>query len=195
MAAITADSGDRAFFGHPKGLAYLAFTEAWERFSYYGMIALLVLYMTKQLLLPGHVENIVGFEGVRWLAEHTYGGGQTMTVVALASAIYGFYSSTVYLTPFFGGLLADWVLGRTRTVVLGACLMAAGHFLMAFDVSFLAALACLMLGSGCLKGNLATQVSELYSEEDHRRADAFQIYFIGIQVGAIFGPVVTGYLV
>src|SRR5215218_6173131 len=138
MSDTAAERDDRWFFGHPKGLAYLAFTEAWERFSYYGMIALLVLYMTKQLLLPGHVENIVGFEGIRWLAEHTYGGGKTMTVVALASAIYGFYSSTVYLMPFFGGLLADWVLGRTRTVILGGVLMATGHFLMAFDASFLA---------------------------------------------------------
>ena len=124
-AAATAEADDKAFFGHPKALGFLAFTEAWERFSYYGMVALLVLYMSKQLLLPGHVENIVGFEGARWLVEHTYGGGKTMTVVALASGIYGFYSSTVYLTPFFGGLLADWVLGRTRTVVLGAFLMAA----------------------------------------------------------------------
>lgn len=193
-AATTAEADDKAFFGHPKALGFLAFTEAWERFSYYGMVALLVLYMSKQLLLPGHVENIVGFEGARWLVEHTYGGGKTMTVVALASGIYGFYSSTVYLTPFFGGLLADWVLGRTRTVVLGAFLMAAGHFLMAFDASFLAALACLMLGSGCLKGNLATQVGGLYPATDNRRADAFQIYYIGINAGAIFGPPVASYL-
>src|ERR1044072_4183597 len=129
-AGAVLEQGDDSFLGHPKGLAYLAFTEAWERFSYYGMIALLVLYMTKQLLLPGHVENIVGFEGVRWRPAHPDGGAKTMTFVALASAIYGFYSSTVYLTPFFGGLLADWVLGRTRTVILGAVLMATGHFLM-----------------------------------------------------------------
>ena len=192
--AAAADRNDRWFFGHPKGLAYLAFTEAWERFSYYGMIALLVLYMTKQLLLPGHIENIVGIGPMRWLMEHTYGGGKTMTVVALASAIYGFYSSTVYLTPFFGGLLADRLLGRTRTVVLGACLMAAGHFLMAFDQSFLAALGCLMLGSGCLKGNLATQVGGLYGPADNRRADAFQIYYLGINAGVIFGPTITAYL-
>jgi POT family proton-dependent oligopeptide transporter len=192
--AQAADRDDRWFFGHPKGLAYLAFTEAWERFSYYGMIALLVLYMTKQLLLPGHVENIVGMGPMRWLMDHTYGGGKTLTVVGLASAIYGTYSSAVYLTPFFGGLLADHVLGRTRTVILGACLMAAGHFLMAFDQSFLAALTCLLLGAGCLKGNLATQVGELYGPEDTRRADAFQIYYIGINGGVIFGPTVTSFL-
>ncbi len=194
MAAATAEANDRWFMGHPKGLAFLAFTEAWERFSYYGMTALLVLYMTKQLLLPGHVEHVAGFDAARAFFTNTYGGGQAMTVVALASAIYGFYSSTVYLTPMLGGLLADWVLGRTATVILGACLMALGHFLMAFDVSFFLALICLMLGSGCLKGNLATQVGGLYSATDNRRADAFQIYYLGINGGVIFGPMITGIL-
>jgi POT family proton-dependent oligopeptide transporter len=194
MTAVTTGADDRWFFGHPKPLAFLAFTEAWERFSYYGMTALLSLYMTKQLLLPGHVENIAGFGWARSFIQHTYGGGHAMTVVALASAIYGFYSSTVYLTPTLGGLLADRILGRTPTIILGACLMAAGHFLMAFDVSFLGALACLMLGSGCLKGNLATQIGGLYAEGDNRRADAFQIYYLGINGGVIFGPLVTGLL-
>ena len=118
--------------------------------------------MTKQPLLPGHIEHVAGIRGGPLVLHHVYGGGRTLTVVALASSICGFYSSTVYLTPIFGGLLADYVLGRTRTVVLGACLMALGHFLMAFDVSFLVALVCLMLGAGCLKGNLATQVGSLY---------------------------------
>jgi POT family proton-dependent oligopeptide transporter len=194
MTAVTTGADDRWFFGHPKPLAFLAFTEAWERFSYYGMTSLLVLYMTKQLLLPGHVENIAGFGAARAFFTSTYGGGHAMTVVALASAIYGFYSSTVYLTPTLGGFLADRFLGRTNTVVLGACLMAAGHFLMAFDISFLAAITCLMLGSGCLKGNLAAQVGGLYSDGDNRRADAFQIYFLGINAGVIFGPTVTGLL-
>ena len=194
MTAAVADPNDRWFFGHPRPLAYLAFTEAWERFSYYGMTALLVLYMTKQLLLPGHMEHIVGFGVARSFFEHTYGGGKAMTVVALASAIYGFYASTVYLTPTLGGLLADWVLGRTWTIILGACLMAMGHFLMAFDASFLGALTCLMLGSGCLKGNLAAQIGGLYGETDNRRADAFQIYYLGINGGVIFGPLVTGLL-
>lgn len=189
---VTAD--DRSFLGHPKGLAILAFTEAWERFSYYGMTALLVLYMSKQLLLPGHIEHVAGFDAALAFLKPIYGGGKAFTVLGLASAIYGFYSSTVYLTPMFGGLLADYVLGRTRTVILGACLMALGHFLMAFDLSFLIALICLMLGAGCLKGNLATQVGGLYSEKDNRRADAFQIYFLGINAGVIFGPLVTGTL-
>jgi POT family proton-dependent oligopeptide transporter len=194
MTVTAANADDHWFMGHPKGLAVLSFTEAWERFSYYGMTALLVLYMSQQLLLPGHVEHVAGFDAARWFFNHTYGGGRVLSTLALASAIYGFYSSTVYLTPLFGGLLADWVLGRTGTVILGACLMALGHFLMAFDVSFLVALGCLMLGSGCLKGNLATQVGGLYSAGDNRRADAFQIYFLGINAGVIFGPTVTGIL-
>ena len=188
--AGASDADDRAFFGDPKALAYLAFTEAWERFSYYGMQTLLVLYMVHQLLLPGHVEHAVGLGVLRgWLAH-----GRPLGDQAFASAIFGLYAGLVYLTPILGGFLADRLLGRTPTVILGACLMAAGHFLMAFDTSFLLALVCLMLGSGCFKGNLATQVGSLYSEGDNRRADAFQIYYMGISAGVIISPFVTGTL-
>ncbi len=190
MAAVTTGTDDRWFFGHPKGLAFLAFTEAWERFSYYGMQTLLVLYMVHQLLLPGHVENIAGFIPFRGLLEHDH----PLSNQALASAVFGLYTGLVYLTPFFGGLLADRVLGRTKTIILGACLMALGHFLMAFDQSFLAALLCLMLGTGCFKGNIATQVSHLYAENDGRRADAFQIFYLGINAGVIVSPWVVGNL-
>src|SRR5436309_11534573 len=98
MTAVTPNTDDRSFMGHPKALAFISFTEAWERFSYYGMTALLVLYMTKQLLLPGHIENVLGIDAARWALGRTYGGGQALSVVGLASAIYGFYASTVYLT-------------------------------------------------------------------------------------------------
>jgi POT family proton-dependent oligopeptide transporter len=127
---------DRSFLGHPRGLGYLAFTEAWERFSYYGMQTLLVLYMVNRLLHPGHIEHIAGFGPFRHLLESIYRG--PLSVQALASAIFGLYTGLVYLTPIGGGLIADRVLGRTRTITIGALLMAAGHFLMAFDVSFLA---------------------------------------------------------
>jgi POT family proton-dependent oligopeptide transporter len=182
-----ADGHDRAFLGHPRGLGYLAFTEAWERFSFYGMQALLVLYMVKELLLPGHVENVAGFETLRAL----YGGldGQP-----LASAIFGTYTALVYLTPILGGLLADRVLGKRRTVLLGAVTMAAGHFLMAFEVSFLLALLCLILGSGMFKGNIASQVGSLYKPADLRRADAFQIFYLGINAGVIASPLIVGTL-
>jgi POT family proton-dependent oligopeptide transporter len=192
-AASAVDRQDRAFFGHPKGLGYLASTEAWERFSYYGMLALLVLYMNGQLLKPGHVEHVVGLSLLRPILERIYGGGRHFSNQALASSIFAVYSSTVYLTPLLGGMVADW-LGRTRTIIVGACVMALGHFLMAFDASFLLALTCLMFGAGCLKGNIATQVGGLYSRDDNRRADAFQIFFVGINVGAIFGPILTGRL-
>jgi POT family proton-dependent oligopeptide transporter len=154
------------------------------------MQTLLVLYMVHQLLLPGHIEHIAGFDAFRSLIDRKH----NMSNQALASATFGLYAGLVYFTPFFGGLLADRVLGRTRTIVLGACLMALGHFLMAFDVSFLVALVCLMLGSGCFKGNIATQVGQLYSETDNRRADAFQIFYLGINAGVIVAPFVTGTL-
>src|SRR5690349_6868740 len=141
MAVTTADSGDRAFLGHPKALGYLAFTEAWERFSYYGMQSLLVLYMTKQLLLTPHVERIAGFSAFESFIQSVYHPG--VSTQAVSSAIFGLYTSLVYLTPILGGIVADRLLGKTKTIILGALLMAAGHFLMAFDVSFLLALLCL----------------------------------------------------
>jgi proton-dependent oligopeptide transporter, POT family len=181
------DPHDRSFLGHPKGLGYLAFTEAWERFSYYGMQALLVLYMVNELLLPGHVENIAGFEALRSL----YGGldGQP-----LASAIFGTYTALVYLTPILGGFIADRLLGKRRTVLLGAVTMAVGHFLMAFELTFLLALLCLIVGSGLFKGNIASQVGSLYKPEDLRRADAFQIFYLGINAGVIASPLIVGTL-
>jgi len=183
---------DRDFLGHPRGLAYLGFTEGWERFSYYGMQTLLVLYMVHQLLLPGHIEHIAGFAAFRAAIEHLYGG--PLSTVALASAIFGLYTGLVYLTPIGGGLLADRLLGKTRTVMLGALLMAAGHFLMAFDVTFLVALLCLLTGVGCFKGNLASQVGALYAQGDLRRADAYQIYYLFISGAVIVSPLITGTL-
>ena len=132
------------FFGHPKGLVYLAFTEMWERFSYYGMTALLALYMTKQLLMPGHAEHVVGLAALR----HVFELRGPMSDVAFASLIYGWYSGLVYFTPVLGGLIADRLLGTRATVVLGALLMSAGHLAMSFDQSFLIALLVLIIGSG-----------------------------------------------
>jgi proton-dependent oligopeptide transporter, POT family len=183
---------DHSFVGHPRGLAYLAFAEGWERFSYYGMQTLLVLYMVRQLLHPGHIERIAGFNLFRATLERAY--GTPLSTVALASAIFGLYTGLVYLTPIAGGIIADRWLGRTRTVTIGALLMAAGHFLMAFDVSFLVALSCLLIGVGCFKGNIASQVGSLYAPADLRRADAFQIYFLFINGAVIISPLITGTL-
>ncbi len=186
------DPEDRSFFGHPRGLAYIAFTEAWERFSYYGMQSLLVLYMVNRLLHPGHIEHVAGFGPFRHLLETVYRG--PLSVQALASAVFGLYTGFVYLTPIAGGLIADRLLGRTRTITIGALLMSAGHFLMAFDVTFLLALVCLLSGVGCFKGNLASQVGALYATGDNRRADAFQIYYIFINAGVIAAPLIAGTL-
>src|SRR5205809_964532 len=182
---------DRSFIGHPRVLGYIAFTEAWERFSYYGMQALLVLYMVNRLLHPGHIENIAGFGPFRHTIESVRG---SLSNQALASTIFGLYTGLVYLTPIAGGWIADRVLGRTRTVTIGALLMAAGHFLMAFDFSFLLALLCLLTGVGCFKGNLASQVGALYPVGDNRRADAYQIYYLFINASVIIAPLVTGTL-
>jgi len=192
MTTTTADAGDRAFFGHPKALGYLAFTEAWERFSYYGMQSLLVLYMTKTLLLSPHVDQIVGFDAFQAVIQAVYNPG--VSVQKLSSAIFGLYSSLVYLTPILGGIIADRWLGKTRTILIGALLMAAGHFLMAFDATFLLALLCLVLGTGCFKGNIAGQVGSLYGEGDNRRADAFQVFYLGINAGVIAAPLIAGTL-
>src|SRR5215203_1661670 len=118
---------DRTFLGHPRGLAYLAFTEAWERFSFYGMTALLVLYMVNQLLLPGHVENIAGFAGFRSALESLAG---PLSTQALASRIFGLYSGFVYFTPILGGVIADRWIGQRNAVVIGALLMSGGHIAM-----------------------------------------------------------------
>ena len=185
------DRHDRAFLGHPVGLGWLAFCELWERFSFYGMQALLVLYLTNYLFLPQNIGQVAGMDALRAWIERATGPRSPQQ---LASAVFGLYAGFVYLTPLFGGLLADRVLGRTKTVVIGACLMALGHFLMAFEFSFLIALTCLLVGVGCFKGNIAAQVGDLYAPGDKRRASAFQIFLLAVQIAVILAPIVCGTL-
>jgi POT family proton-dependent oligopeptide transporter len=184
-------AGGRTVFGHPRGLVFIASTELWDRISFHGMQALLVLYMVGQLLLPGHIERIAGFAQLRAVIEAVTG---PLSPQALASQIFGIYVGLVYFTPVFGGILGDRLLGRIRAVSLGALLMTAGHFCMAFDESFLAALLLLILGAGLLRGNLAPQLGDLYAPDDRRRATAFQIYTCAITLGAFIAPLVTGLL-
>ena len=198
MTELALDSPDRprpstrTFFGEPIGLAYLSFTEAWERFSYYGMTALLVLYMSQALFMPGHIEHIAGFASLRHALESVRG---PMSTLALASQIYGLYTGFVYFTPVLGGLIADRLLGRKIAVAIGAVLMSAGHIAMAFDASFLLALVLLITGCGLLKGNISTQVGALYAEDDgNGRTRGFSIFSMGINVGAVAGPLVCGLL-
>jgi proton-dependent oligopeptide transporter, POT family len=181
----------RTAAGHPVGLWFLAFSEAWERFSYYGMQTLLVLYMASHLFVGNRQARVHGFAAFRAALEGLYGPQST---AGLASLVFGLYTGMVYLTPIAGGLLADRALGRTRVIVLGACLMIAGHFAMAFEASFLPALALLAVGTGCFKGNIASQLGALYPADDPRRSRAFQIFYLGISVGAVAAPLVCGTL-
>ncbi|MGA9203637.1 MAG: peptide MFS transporter [Pseudolabrys sp.] len=178
-------------FGHPRGLAYLFTTEMWERFSYYGMRALLVLYMVKYLFTPQRTTEIVGLTPFRHALEFVFG---PLAPQPLASQIYGFYTGLVYLTPILGGLLADRVIGQRRTVIIGAALMAIGHFMMAFEHLFLIALGFLILGNGAFKPNISTQVGSLYAPGDRRRDRAFSIFYVGINLGAFLAPLVCGTL-
>jgi proton-dependent oligopeptide transporter, POT family len=195
MAFSTADPKDAAaardLFGHPRALTFLFATEMWERFSYYGMRALLVLYMVKYLLLPGQAENVIGLGTLKQMYEAMFG---PLGVQAFSSQIYGLYTGLVYLTPVFGGLLADRVLGQHRTILLGAALMAIGHFIMAFESLFLVALTLLILGNGAFKPNMSAQVGGLYAPGDRRRDRAYSIFYVGINLGAFLAPLVCGTL-
>jgi POT family proton-dependent oligopeptide transporter len=163
----------------------------WERFSYYGMRSLLVLYMTKFLLLSDHSGDVIGLAALKRALEGLFG---PLEVQPLSSQIWGLYTGLVYFTPIFGGLLADRVLGQRRTVVVGATLMAIGHFMMAVEQLFLFALLALILGSGCFKPNISTQVGGLYGESDPRRDRAYSIFYVGINLGAFLAPLVCGTL-
>jgi proton-dependent oligopeptide transporter, POT family len=181
------------FLGHPAGLYFLFFTEMWERFSYYGMRALLVLYMVDHLIGSARAgtSHVIGFGALSRGIESVFG---PLATQPLASQIYGLYTAFVYFTPIFGGILADRVLGQRKTVILGAILMAIGHFLMASESLFLLALVVLILGNGCFKPNLATQIGNLYPLGDPRRDRAYTIYYAGVNLGAFLAPLVCGTL-
>ncbi len=178
-------------FGHPKGLSVLFATEMWERFSYFGMASLLVLYMVKYLLLPGQVEAVLGYRAVKAALESVFG---PLSPQPLASQIFGFYTGLAYLTPILGGYLADRFVGQRNTAVIGALLMATGHFLMAFEALLFVALGFLILGIGAFKPNVSTQVGSLYAPDDPRRLRAYSIYYVGINIGAFLAPLICGTL-
>src|SRR5687767_3771345 len=169
----TTPSQDRSFFGHPRGLSTLFFTEMWERFSYYGMRALLLLYMTAPLTAGG-----LGFDAAQ--------GG----------AIYGLYTSMVYMATLPGGWIADRLIGPRRAVLYGGILIAAGHFSMAASAlsMFYLGLFLIVIGTGLLKGNVSVMVGKLYAEGDIRRDAGFSIFYMGINLGAFIAPLICGYL-
>src|SRR3954462_14218885 len=154
------------WFGQPRGLTVLFLTNMWEQFSYYGMRALLVYYMTSTLLF-----------------------GQEK-----ASSIYGFYTAFAYFTPIIGGTIADRWLGKRRAVTIGAVVMAAGHFMMAFQPAFYFALATIALGNGLFLPTLPSQINDLYSARDPRRPWAYNVYYVGVNIGGFLAPLVCGTL-
>ncbi|HUO92881.1 MAG TPA: peptide MFS transporter [Rhizomicrobium sp.] len=154
------------WFGHPAGLTILFLTETWTQFSYFGMRAILIYYMTKELLI-----------------------GQQH-----ASLIYGYYAAAFYFTPIVGGVIADRVLGKYRAVVLGAVLMALGHFMMTFESLFYPAMAAVALGNGFFLPSLSSQINSLYASDDPRLASAYNIYYVGINLGAFVAPLLCGWL-
>jgi POT family proton-dependent oligopeptide transporter len=164
---------DTGFFGHPRGLSTLFFTEMWERFSYYGMRALLILFMTAPLTAGG-----LGFD------------------TATAGAIYGLYTSMVYMTTLPGGWIADRLIGQRRAVLYGGIIIASGHFCMAFSSlsTFYLGLFLIVIGTGLLKGNVSVIVGRLYGKDDIRRDAGFSIFYMGINLGAFIAPLVCGYL-
>ena len=181
----------KQLFGHPRALSFLFATEMWERFSYYGMRALLVLYLVKHVLLPEHSEQVIGLAALKSGLESIFG---PLEPQPFASQIYGTYTALVYLTPVLGGLLADRVLGQRKTVVIGASFMAVGHFMMAFEPLLLFALLTLILANGLFKPNISTQVGGLYKEGDPRRDRAYSIFYVGINLGAFLAPLICGTL-
>jgi POT family proton-dependent oligopeptide transporter len=185
----TGQLGAHQPLSHPKGLYYLSFTEMWERFSFYGMSALLTLYMVKELLLPENAAQVVGLASLRDMMEFR----GPMSDVAFSAIIYGWYAGLVYFTPIIGGWVADRLLGAKRTVMIGVLLMSAGHLAMSFYSTFLLALLLLIFGSGFLKGNISAQVGALYPKGDESmRSRGFTIFSTGICIGAASGPFLTG---
>jgi POT family proton-dependent oligopeptide transporter len=172
-APIAAREHDTSFFGHPRGLSTLFFTEMWERFSYYGMRALLILFMTAPL-----AEGGLGFD------------------TAVAGAVYGLYTSMVYLTTLPGGWVADRLIGQRNAVFYGGVLIACGHFSMAFPTlaTFYLGLVLIVIGTGLLKGNVSVIVGQLYAPTDIRRDAGFSMFYMGINLGAFIAPLICGYL-
>lgn len=192
-SALDTVRSHKTILGHPAGLFVLFFTEMWERFSYYGMRALLVLYMINYLIknVQSGAIHVFGFQSLQRGLESVYG---PLNIQPLASLIYGLYTAFVYFTPFFGGIIADRILGQRKTVVIGGILMAIGQFLLAADSMFLFGLVFLIIGNGCFKPNISTQVGSLYPPGDPRRDRAFTIFYMGINLGAFFSPLVCGTL-
>ncbi|MEG3089254.1 peptide MFS transporter [Sphingomonas sp. PB4P5] len=162
----TVSTDERTWFGQPRGLTILFLTNMWEQFSYYGMRALLVYYMTKQLMM----------------AQGT------------ASLVYGTYTACAYFTPIIGGVIADRWLGKRRAIVIGGSIMATGHFMMAFEPLFYPALAVIAIGNGLFLPSLPSQIDDLYAPGDPRVGWAYNVYYVGVNIGGFLAPLICGTL-
>jgi len=177
--------------GQPRGVGVLVLVEGLFNFAFYGLRIMLVLYMTRQVLLPGHAEHVAGLAPLRGVLEHAYG---PLSVVAFASVVFGLFSSIAYLTPLAGALIADRWLGRTRAILVGGLLLVIGSALLTSEASFVIALLCLLPGVGLCGGNLTAQLGELYGRDDPRRGDGFQLYYLAVDAGVIVAPLICGTL-
>ncbi len=164
--STTADTHEKTWFGQPRGLTILFLTNMWELFSYYGMRTMLVYYMTKHLLFAQEK----------------------------ASFVYGTYTAMAYFTPIVGGVIADRYLGKRNAVIVGGSIMALGHFLMAFESMFYPALATIALGNGLFLPSLPSQINDLYAADDPRRGRAYNVYYVGLNLGGLMAPLVCGTL-
>jgi POT family proton-dependent oligopeptide transporter len=173
LAPVSKPSSEPTWFGHPRGVSTLFFVEMWERFSYYGMRAFLILYMTAPAVNGG-----LAFDDGK------------------AGKIYGLYTGSAWMATIGGGLVADWLLGQYRSVFLGAILITLGHFTLAFQTlaSFYAGLILIVIGTGLLKPNASTMVGSLYEADDPRRDAGFSVFYMGVNLGAAIGPLIAGYL-
>jgi proton-dependent oligopeptide transporter, POT family len=192
MAMAETAAKESQLFGHPRGLTFLFTTEMWERFSYYGMRAILVLYLTNFLLLQPTADHVIGYHAMKNAFEAVV--GRSLGVQPFSSLIYGLYTALVYLTPFFGGIIADRWIGQRFSVIIGGVIMAVAEFVLMSPQLMFVGLFLLIIGNGFFKPNISTQVGNLYKPGDHRIDSAYSIFYVGINVGAFFSPLVCGTL-
>jgi POT family proton-dependent oligopeptide transporter len=185
------DAKSATFFGHPRGLFFLFSTELWERYAYYGMISLLTIYMVDYLFQPGHVEHVLGYYRIKSAVESVFG---PLTTQGFASQVYGIYGFLVYFAPLLGGIIADQLLGQRKAVLVGAVLLSAGYFMMSVEALFFFSIPMVFLGNGLFKPNISTQVGNLYEHGDPRHDRAFSIFYVGINIGGVLGPLICGSL-
>src|SRR5580658_9197324 len=185
---------EATLFGHPRGLTFLFQTEMWERFSYYGMRAILIYSLVNYLLLHPTVDSILGYRPFKHILELVFNAGHPLAVQPLSSTIYGTYTAFVFLTPVIGGFIADRWIGQRYSVIIGAIIMAIGEFTLMLPQTFLLGLLFLVIGNGFFKPNISTQVGNLYKPGDSRIDRAYSIFYVGINVGAFLSPLICGSL-